>query len=60
MVKVVGIDNSGRINLSRKAVFEGLSRLPGAKVKNSSAPKDNRKKFVRPRGRSENLDKRNK
>jgi polyribonucleotide nucleotidyltransferase len=60
MVKVVGIDNSGRINLSRKAVFEGLSRLPGAKVKNSSAPKDNRKKFVRPRGRSENLDNRNK
>jgi polyribonucleotide nucleotidyltransferase len=60
MVKVIGIDNSGRINLSRKAVFEGLSRLPGAKVKNSSAPKDNRKKFVRPRGRSENLDNRNK
>jgi polyribonucleotide nucleotidyltransferase len=60
MVKVIGIDNSGRINLSRKAVFEGLSRLPGAKVKNSSAPKDNRKKFVRPRGRSENLGNRNK
>jgi polyribonucleotide nucleotidyltransferase len=60
MVKVIGIDNSGRINLSRKAVFEGLSRLPGAKIKNSSAPEDNRKKFVRPRGRSENLDNRNK
>ena len=40
MVKVIGIDNSGRINLSRKAVLEGLSNLPGAKVKNSSAPKD--------------------
>ena len=53
MVKVIGIDNSGRINLSRKAVFEGLSRLPGAKVENSSAPKDHRKKFVRPRGRRE-------
>ncbi len=60
MVKVIGIDNSGRINLSRKAVFEGLSRLPGAKVKNSSAPKGNRKRFVRPRGGSENLDNRNK
>jgi polyribonucleotide nucleotidyltransferase len=60
MVKVIGIDNSGRINLSRKAVFEGLSRLPGAKVKNSSAPKDYKKKFVRPRGRSENRDNRSK
>jgi len=60
MVKVIGIDNSGRINLSRKAVFEGLSRLPGAKVENSSAAKDNRKKFVRPRGRSENRDNRSK
>jgi polyribonucleotide nucleotidyltransferase len=60
MVKVIGIDNSGRINLSRKAVFEGLSHLPGAKVKNSSAPKDNRKKFVRPRDRSENRGNRSK
>jgi polyribonucleotide nucleotidyltransferase len=60
MVKVIGIDNSGRINLSRKAVFEGLSRLPGASVKNSSAPKDHRKKFVRPRGRSENRGNRGK
>jgi polyribonucleotide nucleotidyltransferase len=54
MVKVIGIDNSGRINLSRKAVFEGLSRLPGAKVRNSSTPKDGGKKFARPRGRSVN------
>jgi polyribonucleotide nucleotidyltransferase len=60
MVKVVGIDNSGRINLSRKAILEGLSNLPGAKVKNSSAPKDNRKKFFRPRGRSENRGNRSK
>jgi len=46
MVKVIGIDNSGRINLSRKAVFEGLSRLPGAQVKDSSAREHPRKKFV--------------
>jgi polyribonucleotide nucleotidyltransferase len=39
-VKVIGIDNSGRINLSRKAVVERLSHLPGAKARNSSAPKD--------------------
>ena len=35
MVKVIEVDNSGRINLSRKAVFEGPSRLPGARVRNS-------------------------
>jgi polyribonucleotide nucleotidyltransferase len=60
MVKVIGIDNSGRINLSRKAVFEGLSRLPGAKVKNSSAPKEHRRKFVRQRSNSENRGNRGK
>jgi polyribonucleotide nucleotidyltransferase len=53
MVKVIGIDNSGRINLSRKAVFEGLSRLPGAQVKDSSAPGHPRKKFVHSRGKGE-------
>jgi polyribonucleotide nucleotidyltransferase len=53
MVKVIGIDNSGRINLSRKAVFEGSSSLPGARVKNSSAPGHPRKKFVHPRGKGE-------
>jgi polyribonucleotide nucleotidyltransferase len=53
MVKVIGIDNSGRINLSRKAILEGLSNLPGAKVRNSSAPKDRQRKFVHPRGRGE-------
>jgi len=60
MVKVIGIDNSGRINLSRKAILEGLSNLPGAEVKNSSAPEDHRKKFVHPRDRSENRDNRGK
>jgi polyribonucleotide nucleotidyltransferase len=53
MVKVIGIDSSGRINLSRKAVFEGLSHLPGARVKNSSAHGHPRRKFVHPRGRGE-------
>jgi polyribonucleotide nucleotidyltransferase len=53
MVKVIGIDNSGRINLSRKAILEGLSSLPGAKVRNSSSPKDHQRKFVHPRGRDE-------
>jgi polyribonucleotide nucleotidyltransferase len=53
MVKVIGIDNSGRINLSRKAILEGLSNLPGAKVNNSSAPKDRQRKFVHPRGKGE-------
>lgn len=48
MVKVIGIDNSGRVNLSRKAVLDGLSRLPGAKVKDSSAPRHGQKKFARP------------
>jgi polyribonucleotide nucleotidyltransferase len=53
MVKVIGIDNSGRINLSRKAILEGPSNLPGAKVSNSSAPKDRQRKFVHPRDRGE-------
>jgi polyribonucleotide nucleotidyltransferase len=35
MVKVIGIDDLGRINLSRRAVFEKLSRVPGARVKDS-------------------------
>jgi len=37
-VKVIEIDNAGRINLSRRAVFEKLSQLPGAMVKDSLAP----------------------
>jgi polyribonucleotide nucleotidyltransferase len=60
MVKVIGIDNSGRINLSRKAISEGLSNLPGAKVSNSSAPKDRQRKFVHPRGRGEQQGNRSK
>lgn len=39
MVRVIGIDNLGRVNLSRKAVFEGFSRLPGARMKDTLAPK---------------------
>ncbi|MBE0430738.1 MAG: polyribonucleotide nucleotidyltransferase [Dehalococcoidia bacterium] len=58
MVKVIGIDNSGRINLSRKAVFEGLSRLPGAKVRDSSAPRHDRQRPVRPHGRGDRRDNR--
>ncbi|TET50721.1 MAG: polyribonucleotide nucleotidyltransferase [Dehalococcoidia bacterium] len=53
MVKVIGIDSSGRINLSRKAVLEGVSRLPGAKVRDSSAPKHPRQRFAYPPGRDE-------
>ncbi len=53
MVKVIGIDNSGRINLSRKAILEGLSNVPGARIRNSSAPKDPRKKFIHSRDRSQ-------
>ena len=60
MVKVIGIDNSGRINLSRKAILEGLSNVPGAKLRNSSAPKDHRRKFVHSRDRSEQHDNRRK
>jgi len=35
MVKVIGIDELGRINLSRRAVFEKLSQVSGARVKDS-------------------------
>jgi polyribonucleotide nucleotidyltransferase len=37
MVKVIGIDNLGRINLSRRAVFEKVSQIPGARVTDSHA-----------------------
>jgi polyribonucleotide nucleotidyltransferase len=33
MVKVINIDELGRINLSRRAVFEKLSQVPGVRVK---------------------------
>jgi len=35
MVKVVGIDDLGRINLSRRAVFETMPQVSGAKEKES-------------------------
>jgi polyribonucleotide nucleotidyltransferase len=38
-VKVINIDELGRINLSRRAVFEKLSQVPGATV-NDSFSKD--------------------
>jgi len=34
-VKVIDIDNQGRINLSRRAVFEKLSQVSGARVRDS-------------------------
>lgn len=37
MVKVIGIDNLGRINLSRRAVLEKPAQIPGAKVEDSSS-----------------------
>jgi polyribonucleotide nucleotidyltransferase len=37
MVKVTEIDHMGRVNLSRRAVFENLSQVPGAKVVDSAA-----------------------
>jgi polyribonucleotide nucleotidyltransferase len=58
MVKVIGIDSSGRINLSRKAILEGSSNLPGAKIRDSSAPKEHQRKFVHPRDKGEQHDKR--
>ena len=36
-VKVIEIDNQGRINLSRRALLEKLSQLPGARVRDSLA-----------------------
>jgi polyribonucleotide nucleotidyltransferase len=37
-VKVIGIDELGRVNLSRKAVFEKQSSVPGAKVRDTHPP----------------------
>jgi len=45
MVKVIGIDELGRINLSRRAVFEKLSQVPGAKVKDTLATHHPAKKW---------------
>ena len=37
-VKVIEIDNLGRINLSRRAVLEKLSQIPGSRVDDSLSP----------------------
>lgn len=46
-VKVIDIDNMGRVNLSRRAVFEKLSQVPGAKVEDSLSPDYPFRKSVR-------------
>ncbi len=37
-VKVIEIDNMGRVNLSRRAVLDQLAQIPGSKVKDSLSP----------------------
>ena len=54
-VKVTEIDRMGRINLSRRAVLDNLSRMPGAKVKDRATSGYKPRKqgeFHRDRGRS--------
>ena len=54
-VKVIGIDELGRTNLSRRAVFEKLSRMPQAGVKDTRAtnhPFKKRREVHHNRGRS--------
>jgi polyribonucleotide nucleotidyltransferase len=36
MVKAINIDNLGRVNLSRRAVFENASEVPGARVRDTA------------------------
>ncbi len=50
VVLVTGIDHMGRINLSRRAVFQRLSRIPGAKVgpKGGGPPGKGRARPTRP------------
>jgi polyribonucleotide nucleotidyltransferase len=38
MVKVINIDNLGRVNLSRRALFEKESQTPGAETKDTRPP----------------------
>jgi polyribonucleotide nucleotidyltransferase len=38
MVKVINIDNLGRVNLSRRALFEKESQTPGAEAKDTRPP----------------------
>jgi len=55
MVKVIGIDELGRINLSRRAVFEKLSQMPRARVKdtlNTNYPHKKRREIPHNRGRN--------
>jgi polyribonucleotide nucleotidyltransferase len=55
MVKVTEIDRMGRINLSRRAVLDNLSKMPGAKVKDRAASGYKPRRpggFHRDRGRS--------
>jgi hypothetical protein len=55
MVKVIGIDELGRTNLSRRAVFEKLSQMPRAGVKDTLAtnhPSEKRREVHYNRGRS--------
>ena len=55
MVKVIGIDELGRTNLSRRAVFEKLSQMPTAGVKDTLAtnyPSKKRREVHYNRGRS--------
>lgn len=42
MVKVIEIDRLGRINLSRKAVFGDISKVPGASISDSVTPETGR------------------
>ena len=54
-VKVIGIDELGRTNLSRRAVFEKLSQMPTAGVKDTLAtnhPSKKRREVHYNRGRS--------
>jgi len=55
MVKVIGIDNQGRINLSRRAVFEKISQLHGTQEKDAHARPARRepRRPYPPRGRRE-------
>jgi polyribonucleotide nucleotidyltransferase len=51
MVKVIEIDNLGRINLSRRAVLEKLSQVPGARVEDSTTnPAQKMREHRPPRG----------
>jgi polyribonucleotide nucleotidyltransferase len=38
MVKVINIDNLGRVNLSRRALFEKEGQTPGAEAKDTRPP----------------------